>query len=90
MTREEAKDVFLNRGFIEVEGCRGRIFDADKWREACIVVSKWLKEESVLDKIRAEIDKIYEREDNSVDCLSALDELKLFIDKYKAESEDKE
>lgn len=43
-----------------------------------------------LEQIRAEIDKIYEREDNSVDCLSALDELKLFIDKYKVESEDKE
>lgn len=43
MTREEAKDVFLNRGFIEVEGCRGRIFHADKWREACVVISEWLK-----------------------------------------------
>ena len=42
---------------------------------------------SVLDKIRTEIDKIYEREGNSVDCLNALDELKWFIDKYKAESE---
>jgi len=39
----------------------------------------------VLDKLRAEIDKIYEREGNSFDCLNALDELKEFIDKYKAE-----
>lgn len=46
MTREEAKDVFLNRGFIEVEGCRGRIFHADKWREACVVISEWLEQES--------------------------------------------
>ena len=51
MTREEAKDVFLNRGFIEVEGCRGRIFHADKWREACVIISEWLKEEPILDKI---------------------------------------
>lgn len=41
-----------------------------------------------IDKIRAEIDKIYEREGSSFDCLNALDELKEFIDKYKAESED--
>lgn len=45
MTKEEAKDVFLNRGFIEVENCRGRIFHADKWREACAVISEWLKEQ---------------------------------------------
>jgi hypothetical protein len=46
-----------------------------------------LEQEPVIDKIRAEIDKIYEREGNSVDCLNALNELKWFIDKYKAESE---
>ena len=44
-------------------------------------------EREVLDKIRAEIDKIYEREGSSFDCLNALDELKEFIDKYKAETE---
>ena len=43
---------------------------------------------SVIDKIRAEIDKIYEREGSSFDCLNALDELKEFIDKLKAESEE--
>lgn len=42
----------------------------------------------VLDKIRAEIDKIYEREGSSFDCLNALDELKEFIDKYKTESDE--
>lgn len=41
----------------------------------------------VIDKIRAEIEKIYERENHSFDCLNALDELKEFLDKYKAESE---
>jgi len=43
------------------------------------------KVNEVLDKLRAEIDKIYEREGSSFDCLNALDELKEFIDKYKAE-----
>lgn len=43
----------------------------------------------VLDKLRAKIDKIYKREGISFDCLDALDELDEFIDKYKAESEDK-
>jgi len=41
----------------------------------------------VLDSLKAEIDKIYEREGSSFDCLNALDELKEFIDKYKAETE---
>ena len=43
MTREEAKTVFLNRGYVEVEG--GTIYDANKWRKACIVISEWLEQE---------------------------------------------
>ena len=43
--------------------------------------------DDVLDKVRVEIDKIYEREGSSFDCLNALDELKEFIDKCKAEQE---
>ena len=39
MTREEAKEVFLNRGFID------GIYNGDKWREACVVISKWLEQE---------------------------------------------
>jgi len=49
MTREEAKKVFLNRGYIKVEG--GTIFDANKWREACSVISKWLEEEPCRDAV---------------------------------------
>lgn len=49
MTREEAKEIFLNRGYIEVEG--GTIFDGDKWREACSVISKWLEQEHCEDAI---------------------------------------
>ena len=40
---------------------------------------------AILDKVRNEIDKIHEREGSSFDCLNALDELKEFIDKLKAE-----
>ena len=43
MTREEAKTVFLNRGYVEVEG--GTIYDANKWRESCRVISEWLEQE---------------------------------------------
>lgn len=43
MTREEAKTVFLNRGYVEVEG--GTIYDSDKWRESCRVISEWLEQE---------------------------------------------
>ena len=38
--------------------------------------------DSVIEDIKAEIDKIYERENSSFDCLNALDELKEFIDKH--------
>ena len=48
---------------------------------------KALEQEPILDKIRAEIDKIYEREGSSFDCLNALDELKEFIDKYNESEE---
>ena len=40
MTKEEAKEIFLNRG--SVNG----VFDGDKWRESCVVISDWLKQES--------------------------------------------
>ena len=39
MTREEAKEVFLNRGFVN------GLFDGDKWRQSCVVISKWLEQE---------------------------------------------
>lgn len=47
MTREEAKEIFLNHGFIKVDHGDSvcTFFDGDKWREACIVISEWLKEE---------------------------------------------
>ena len=44
--------------------------------------------DDVLGKIRDEIDKLYEREGSSFERLNALDELKEFIDKHKAESEE--
>ena len=52
MTKEEAKEVFLNRGFIEVEG--GTVFDGNKWRQACVVISKWLEQELCDDAINRE------------------------------------
>ncbi len=51
-----------------------------------VIKQKYI-ERDVLDKIRAEIDKIYERENHSFDCLDALDELKEFIDKRKEQEE---
>ena len=65
----------LVEGYPEYEDCVGYAIEK-------------LEQEPILDKIRAEIDKIYEREGNSVDCLNALNELKWFIDKYKGESEE--
>lgn len=58
MTREEAKKVFLNRGFVEVDG--GIIFDGNKWGEACLVISEWLEQEST--KTGHWIDKEHRKE----------------------------
>ena len=45
MTFQEAKKIFIDRGYIEVDG--GTIYDPDKWREACKVISDWLETKSV-------------------------------------------
>ena len=85
MTREEAKDVFLNRGYVKVNG--GEIFDGDKWRESIIVISEWLKEqETVLDKIYADIQRL---RGCSCSCSDGIiDDVEDILDKYKAESEE--
>ena len=49
MTREEAKTIFLNRGYIELDG--GSYFDGNKWRESIVVISKWLKQEPCEDAV---------------------------------------
>jgi hypothetical protein len=69
--------------------CIGYAFNVDDVQGSNIMFTDWrdTKSTPILDKVRAEIDKIYNREGNSFDCLNALDELKEFIDKYKAESE---
>ena len=50
MTFEKAKKIFLNRGYVEVSS--GTYYDADKWREAITVISKWLKQEPCEDAVR--------------------------------------
>ena len=45
MTREEAREVFLNRGFVN------GLFNGDKWRDACVVISEWLEQEPCEDCI---------------------------------------
>jgi len=39
MTKEEAKEIFINRGFVN------GLFDGDKWRQSIVVISKWLEQE---------------------------------------------
>lgn len=55
MTFEEAKKIFLNRGHIEVPG--GTYYDADKWREAITVISKWLEQEPCDDAVSKKMDE---------------------------------
>ncbi len=43
MTFDEAREIFLNRGYEQVDG--GSIYNADKWRESIIVISNWLQQE---------------------------------------------
>lgn len=59
MTREEAKEVFINRGYVNVKG--GTIFDGDKWRQSVEVITEWLKEQPCADAISRQvaIDAIY-------------------------------
>lgn len=38
MTIEEAKEIFINRGFVN------GLFDGDKWRQSVAVISKWLEQ----------------------------------------------
>jgi hypothetical protein len=48
MTNEEAKEIFLNRGFVN------GLFDGDKWRQSIVVISKWLEQEPCEDCISRE------------------------------------
>lgn len=80
MTFKEAKKIFLNRGYIEVPG--GTYYDADKWREAITVISKWLEQNDldheiikaynegeafILDMLRKEVEQIeIDRDDDSL------------------------
>lgn len=57
MTKEEAKQIFLSRGYVEVEG--GTIFDANKWREACVVISEWLEQEPTITSTNNSGEMIY-------------------------------
>ena len=47
MTFDEAKEIFLNRGWFTVKntetGEEEYLFDGDKWREACFKISTLLK-----------------------------------------------
>lgn len=55
MTLKEAKTVFLNRGFIEVDG--GTIFDGNAWRNAVLVISDWFKAEPCEDAVSKQMVK---------------------------------
>ena len=93
MTREEREDAIdiiqsILDKYEEDECLVTEITIGDGDIKALKMAIKALEQEPVIDKIRVEINKIYEREGNSVDCLNALDELKRFIDKYKGESEE--
>lgn len=57
MTFEEAREIFLNRGYEQVDG--GSIYNADKWRDSVIVISDWLQKEPCEDAIsrQAVLDK---------------------------------
>lgn len=49
MTIEEAREIFINRGYEQVDG--GSIYNPDKWRESVIVISDWLQQELCDDAI---------------------------------------
>lgn len=47
MTFAEAREVFINRGWIKVKG--GKVYDGNKWRDACNIISEWLEQESCIE-----------------------------------------
>jgi len=58
MTLDEAKNILINRGFVEVNG--DYVFDGDKWRNAIAVISKWLEQQPCDMKQRVEKEYLYE------------------------------
>lgn len=42
MTFKEAVEIFINRGYEQVDG--GSIYNADKWRDSVIIISNWLQQ----------------------------------------------
>lgn len=92
MTREEAKTIFLNRGYIEVDG--GSYFDGNKWRESITVISEWLKEEPLRSNNRnpnegkegdwMEIDFIQPKKTvGKLISIDVLDKIRAEIEEYK-------
>lgn len=67
MTVEEAKKIFLNRGYVEVSG--GTYYDADKWRESIVVISEWLEQEPCDDCVsrQAAIDAMIRLEQDDIE-----------------------
>lgn len=49
MTEEEAKNILINRGFVEING--DYVYDGNKWRNAIAVISKWLEQQPCEDCI---------------------------------------
>ena len=72
MTNEEAKEIFLNRGFVN------GLFDGDKWRQSIVVISKWLQQEPCEDCISREavIDVLTKHRVHFVDMVAITSDLK--------------
>ena len=84
MTREEAI-VLLDNLIGMIEDNHNSDYD-----KALKMAIKSLEQEPILDKIRAEIDKQYDRvHPYNISCADGLEMALEIIDKYKAESEDK-
>jgi hypothetical protein len=88
MTNEDAIEVLKNGYMMEIM--------SDEAQEAIDVAIKALEQEPILDKIRAEFISLYpsnfagEPELGGSSCVFSLNKILCIIDKYKAESEDKE
>ena len=98
MTREQVHDLMENelrcvqRGNYCDRDCAKcpLVKDDKELIEAYGYVIKALAQEPILDKIRAEIEQEYLAEGHLSDYWDAIDKCLQIIDKYKAESEDKE
>ena len=78
MTYEEAKRVFLDRGYVEADG--GTIYDPDAWRNACSKISKVLEQDMISREMARRIIDSGRSRDQLLESLNSAPDIILELD----------